>query len=292
MYVNSSSLVPANPVEIDDAPHVEEIGRNDYYVEVHIADGGLLRGTDVVKAARQQGWSEYNPDGTHRLMLPRGITQMLDLDKKTAVGAPAITVSFGVSKASSGKIIVGDVDLEQTRIMCEGRTYDQFRTMCKEGDPQAMLLVRAAKLLLWHSGRQYFSRIHFGSDVIAQYMKTVNAGVAKKFKDGPYLFRNQSEEALAQWKDPEEREFFRRMNIAFYNGQALGHDSMQLSGYCHFSSPLRRFPDLANHINLRDISEGREPTYSAADIDEIAREMTLIFMRRSSYFRKLKKAAA
>ena len=90
-----------NPVEVDDAPHVAEVGKNDLLIEVHIADGGLLRGTDVLDLARERGWSTYNQDSADKLMLPRPVTKMLDLDKSTRIGVPAVTASFGVAKGSN-----------------------------------------------------------------------------------------------------------------------------------------------------------------------------------------------
>ena len=113
--------------------------------------------------------------------------------------------------------------------------------------------------------------------IIAEQMES--AGV-------PWLFRNNTKEAYLLWGNPEERANFERMRVALYGAIALKHDSLGIKRYCHFTSPLRRFADLANHANLGAYLDGAQPPYSEADIRDIAHELTALYVKRSSQFSK------
>jgi ribonuclease R len=58
---------------------------------------------------------------------------------------------------------------------------------------------------------------------------------------------------------PEERFLtnivLRSMKRAAYNEQDLGHFALGLQHYCHFTSPIRRYPDLIVHRRLAELLE-------------------------------------
>jgi ribonuclease R len=105
---------------------------------------------------------------------------------------------------------------------------------------------------------------------------------------------------------PEERFLtnivLRSMKRAFYSDEDLGHFALGLEHYCHFTSPIRRYPDLIVHRRLaeliesgalygkrRDEIERAHPVYAAQSSDrerraeEAEREVLewkkVIFMR-------------
>lgn len=56
---------------------------------------------------------------------------------------------------------------------------------------------------------------------------------------------------------------------ASYRGEPLGHWGLGFTDYCHFTSPIRRYPDLVVHRVLHAIlSSGKQP-YSSEEIDDL-----------------------
>ena len=51
----------------------------------------------------------------------------------------------------------------------------------------------------------------------------------------------------------------RSLKQAYYDQRNRGHAGLQLASYCHFTSPIRRYPDLICHRALLSAVTGDEP---------------------------------
>ncbi len=73
---------------------------------------------------------------------------------------------------------------------------------------------------------------------------------------------------------PEERAIsalmLRTMQKARYDANSLGHFGLAAEHYTHFTSPIRRYPDLVVHRSLRALRQGE---MSAARFDELEEEL-------------------
>ena len=62
----------------------------------------------------------------------------------------------------------------------------------------------------------------------------------------------------------------RNLKRATYSGQRAEHFGLAFSHYLHFTSPIRRYPDLITHRVLKALEQGEPPPYSKREIASIA----------------------
>ncbi|TGL78517.1 ribonuclease R family protein [Leptospira yasudae] len=69
---------------------------------------------------------------------------------------------------------------------------------------------------------------------------------------------------------PAERLFnmflLRTFMQAYYSGEHLGHWGLGFEDYCHFTSPIRRYPDLVCHRVLQQILLSKKPVYTPEEM--------------------------
>ena len=79
---------------------------------------------------------------------------------------------------------------------------------------------------------------------------------------------------LEQVKDLPEGDFIhelllRSMQKAVYQRENIGHFGLAFTHYAHFTSPIRRYPDLLVHRLLRRLTKGKSPAASARRIQAV-----------------------
>ena len=79
---------------------------------------------------------------------------------------------------------------------------------------------------------------------------------------------------LERVKDLPEGDFIhelllRSMQKAVYQRENIGHFGLAFTHYAHFTSPIRRYPDLLVHRLLRRLTKGKSPAASASRIQAV-----------------------
>jgi ribonuclease R len=73
-------------------------------------------------------------------------------------------------------------------------------------------------------------------------------------KDGQHILEYLKDEKMFKALN---RKMLRTMQKAVYSPQNQGHFGLNEKCYCHFTSPIRRYPDLVVHRILKAVLEGR-----------------------------------
>lgn len=282
------AIDPTNPVEIDDAVSVELLGDYIFKVEVHVADAGLLLGESaLIHAARRKGWTQYPATGSRiapDLMLPADIAlNKLGLDcNHFDLGAPAITVGFTFDTALRR---VQELDIYKSRVVCEVLTYEQFGTKLQWNDKKAHILTSIAKLINQDVDTpSEFNQDTQSHDTVGELMVAANRLIAEEMRkhDIPWLFRNHRQKISTNLRDFDITSFnetvfslLDALGRGRYSSLAQRHEGLNLMPYTHFTSPLRRFPDLVNHLTLHALLTGTELPFTQDELDIVAEELAL-----------------
>lgn len=135
--------------------------------------------------------------------------------------------------------------------------------------------------------------------IIEEFMLAANEAVAREFSDRELYFMRRVHESPSPVKLKELTTFIQQMGIecdslesrfeikrvvdlarelpeakaihfsvlrsmqkAVYSPREIGHYALASDAYCHFTSPIRRYPDLVIHRMLLDLIVGKKPKYS------------------------------
>lgn len=121
--------------------------------------------------------------------------------------------------------------------------------------------------------------------IIQEFMILANTAIAQWLVQHniPAIYRNHTHRAIgpeqthqfeafvnAQSEEDIRRILMGWLNPAVYGPEPKGHFALNLSAYCHFTSPIRRYPDLINHRMVKAHLKGQSLSYSPEVIQELS----------------------
>ncbi len=71
----------------------------------------------------------------------------------------------------------------------------------------------------------------------------------------------------------------RSMQKAIYSPREIGHYALNSDYYCHFTSPIRRYPDLVIHRMVGDVLDGKRPRDDFADLERLGQQCSELEQR-------------
>ena len=81
----------------------------------------------------------------------------------------------------------------------------------------------------------------------------------------------------------------RSMQKAVYSPKEVGHYALASDAYCHFTSPIRRYPDLVIHRMIGDIIDGKKPDSNFDRLAGLGQHCSRLEQRAEQAERELKK---
>ena len=141
--------------------------------------------------------------------------------------------------------------------------------------------------------------------IIQEFMILANRAVAQWFADRDVLalYRNHTAREIAP--DRQEMmqallttggvELIRRklqnwLNKAEYNPTLIGHFALNLTAYCHFTSPIRRLADLINHRIIKAILHGQPHPYRRFELEQLCKYIATIALEDENTARAFHKS--
>jgi ribonuclease R len=144
--------------------------------------------------------------------------------------------------------------------------------------------------------------------VIQEFMILANRAVAQWLADADTLalYRNHTAKAIA----PDRQAMFQAivtmgswsairkqlgnwLNRAEYGPTLIGHFALNLTAYCHFTSPIRRLADLINHRIVKARLHNEPLPYSKIELEQLGQHIATVARdeeeRKDAYFKEERK---
>jgi ribonuclease R len=164
------------------------------------------------------------------------------------------------------------VELDQDGRVCGASevVHDESHQIIEE----FMLAANCAVATELHDRRIRFLRRTHGSPSPVKLKAFAQFVASLAFKLDSYNSRFDLQELLNRVKGkPFEQAvnfaLLRSMKAAEYSATVEGHYALAVENYCHFTSPIRRYPDLTVHRILDDIFAGRKKTLGLSESDAV-----------------------
>ena len=103
------------------------------------------------------------------------------------------------------------------------------------------------------------------------YLANVSAQDARdEMLDGLRQAQEQASALRSSLRRVVDQGLFQLMNRARYDAINIGHFGLNLDAYAHFTSPIRRYPDLIVHRQLKAMLHNKDWVYDGDEIAELS----------------------
>jgi len=184
---------------------------------------------------------------------------------------------------STGRMAQGslDFDLPEAKIVLgkDGKVVDignRIRLESHRLVEEFMLLAnKAVALHVFRLGQKMLYRVHDRPDAgKLEAFSYLMSSLGYSFPVSENMKPIQFARFIKKVKDTPEEEFvnellLRAMKKAVYQPHNIGHFGLAFSHYTHFTSPIRRYPDLIVHRLLKKLVKGRYPVELNKRLDSI-----------------------
>lgn len=164
------------------------------------------------------------------------------------------------------------IELDEDGVVCGAHetVHDESHQMIEEFMLAANSAV-ATKLM--DAGVTFIRRVHGSPDPIklkafSEFARSLDLEVTAN----PGRFELQKVLSEVRGKPFEQAVSFallRSMKSAEYTGLVAGHYALAIENYCHFTSPIRRYPDLTVHRLFEKVIEGKTKKIGLSQIETI-----------------------
>ena len=268
--------------DLDDAIGLE-VTKDGYRLHVSIADVSSLVMLDspIDIEARKRSFTEYLSWG-NRPMIPRVLSEDR-LSLHEGQKRPTVTVTIPISSS----IEMGEPEIKRTFLVSLKRfSYTEVDYLLRNGASEYGDVLKECDRLAANLSERRKKR---GATVVFDLEKgigTSEEGVIRKMPDEEAYEADRIIREFMILTNEKVAGYFRNKGIptlfrnhdslgfrAYYDPTAKGHVGLGLSQetpYLHFTSPIRRLPDLITHRQLSASVDGSNLPYSTTDLEEIA----------------------
>ncbi len=177
----------------------------------------------------------------------------------------ALSAQLSMRRKEKGSI---DFNMPEPKVVLD--TKGHVTAIEKREEGRANRMIETAMVLcnrviaeyIFHLGAPFVYRVHETPD--SDKLEKLTCALAVLGLSMPGRFSGKKAAALLESEAGKEREYIvstlllRSMMKARYSHENLGHFGLGLAYYCHFTSPIRRYPDLMCHRIVKAILRGED----------------------------------
>lgn len=226
----------ASSKDLDDAVSLERDGLGRWVLGVHIADVShyVRPGSALDLEAWERGTSVYFADQVVP-MLPRELSNgICSLNPRV----DRLALSCVMTLTPEGEVVDHTIAKSVIRTT-ERMTYEDCNALLAHSDPA--LAERYARILPMLEDMAALSRVLEG----------------RRRRRGALELDTRESYVVCDESGTPVDVVLRSLMKARYDGENLGHFGLAAKYYCHFTSPIRRYPDLMVHRILTALLDGR-----------------------------------